>query len=359
MLFRRSRLTRFPADQARGRGCGQRLPLTVGDPAAGPGGEPPAGEQPGLVPPAGTAQLAADGAWCFPLTGTDGSLGMLAIGGEAGGRLSAEVTELADGIARRTALALGNARQRASHQFASRIPQPVPLPACLPQIPGIELAAAYDGPAGAGRPGSDFYDVFPVGADRWRFVVADVCGRGPAAAAIGSLARHTLRILAREGHDIGAVLGRLNDLILDEGEQARFLTLVHGEVTPAASLDAPVRISLACAGHPQPLLLRCAGGPPQPAAERQPLLGVIDGLTFGAQTVELAAGDLLLAVTDGVTRRRHGYRLLDDEDGLARLLAGCRGLAAAATTARIQQAAREFSAAPLADDLALLVLRAS
>jgi serine phosphatase RsbU (regulator of sigma subunit) len=155
------------------------------------------------------------------------------------------------------------------------------------------------------------------------------------------------------------VLGRLNDLILDEGEQARFLTLVHGEVAPATSPDAPVRISLACAGHPQPLLLRCAGGPPQPAAEPQPLLGVIDGLTFSAQTVDLVAGDLLLAVTDGVTRRRHGYRLLDDDDGLARLLAQCRGLAVAATTARIQQAAREFSAAPLADDLAVLALRAS
>lgn len=366
----------FPAaaDQARGRGGAQRLPLAIGDSATRPDGEPPAVEPPaveppGTVPPAGAAQLAADGAWCFPLTGTgtgpetgpgtDGSLGMLAIGGEAGGRLSAEVTELADGLARRIALALGNARQRASHQFASRMPQSVPLPDCLPQIPGVELAAAYEDPRGSGRAGSDFYDVFPVGGDRWRFVVADVCGRGPAAAAIGGLARHTLRILAREGHGIGAVLGRLNALILDEGEQARFLTLVHGEVAPAASPDAPVRISLACAGHPQPLLLRCAGGPPQPAAEPQPLLGVIDGLTFSAQTVDLVAGDLLLAVTDGVTRRRHGYRLLDDDDGLARLLAQCRGLAVAATTARIQQAAREFSAAPLADDLAVLALRAS
>ncbi len=163
----------------------------------------------------------------------------------------------------------------------------------------------HDGPAGAG---GDFCDIFPVGADRWRFVVADVCGTGPEAAAISGLARYTLRILAREGHSIAAVLERLNDLILDEGKQARFLTLVHGEVVATAPQTAPVRVSLACAGHPQPLVLRHAGGGPDPAADPQPLLGVIDGLTFSTQTVDLTAGDLLLAVTDGVTNRRHGRR---------------------------------------------------
>jgi serine phosphatase RsbU (regulator of sigma subunit)/anti-sigma regulatory factor (Ser/Thr protein kinase) len=348
-----------PAAADQGRGAGQRWQLATGDLAAG---DLAAGadDRPGMVAPPGAAQLAADGAWCFPLTGTDGGLGFLAIGGVAGGRLSAEVTELAEGMARRTALALGNARQRARQQFASRMPQPVPWLAELPQIPGVELAAAHEGPGRAGRAGSDFYDVFPVGSDRWRFVIADVCGSGPAAAAIGGLARHTLRILAREGHGIPAVLERLNDLILDEGEQARFLTLVHGEVAAAARHSTRVRISLACAGHPQPLLLRDAGGMPEPAAEPQPLLGVIDGLTFSTQTLDLAAGDLLLAVTDGVTNRRHGYRLLDDDGaGLAKLLADCRGLSAGAAAARIQQATREFSADPLADDMALLALRAS
>jgi len=351
-----------PAAADPGRGAGQRWQLAAGDLAAGDLAAGPTSDEPGTVAPPGAAQLAADGAWCFPLTSADGSLGLLAIGGVAGGRLSAEVTELAEGVARRTALALGNARERARRQFASRVPLPVPVPvpAELPRIPGVELAAAHEGPGGAGRAGSDFYDVFPVGADRWRFVIADVCGGGPAAAAIGGLARHTLRILAREGHGIPAVLERLNDLILDEGEQARFLTLVHGEIAAAARHTTRVRISLACAGHPLPLLLRGAGGMPVPAAEPQPLLGVIDGLTFSTQTLDLAAGDLLLAVTDGVTNRRHGYRLLDDDGaGLAKLLADCDGLSAGATAARIQQATREFSADPLADDLALLALRAS
>ncbi len=329
---------------------GQRWQPALQDPAA-----PPGAERPGTDAPPGAAQLAADGAWCFPLAAPDGSRGQLVIGAAAGAPLCAEVAELADGLARRVALALENAARQARRQFASRMRQPVPLPHDPPQIPGVELAARHEEPDGASGPGGDFYDIFPVGADRWRFVIADVCGTGPEAAAIAGLARHTLRILAREGHDIATVLGRLNELIIDEGEQARFLTLVHGEITAGP----PARITLACAGHPLPLVLRAASGMTAPAADPQPLLGVIDGLTFSTQTLDLEPGDLLLAVTDGVTKRRHGYRLLGDKDGLARLLAESRSLSAGAVAARIQQAAREFGAAPLADDMALLVLRAS
>jgi anti-sigma regulatory factor (Ser/Thr protein kinase)/GAF domain-containing protein len=341
----RTRMTGSTGDAAgRTRMAGQRWQPAAADPAAADPAAPP-----------GAAQLAAAGAWCFPLTARSGSRGQLVVGAPAGGRLCAEVTELAEGLARRVAIALESAARRARQQFASRMRQPLPLPHPPLRIPGVELAVRLEEPDGASSPGGDFYDVFPVGADRWRFVIADVCGTGQEAAAIAGLARHTLRILAREGHGIATVLERLNELVIDEGEQARFLTLVHGEITAGP----PARISLACAGHPLPLVLRAANGLPEPAADPQPLLGVIAGLTFSTQVLDLERGDLLLAVTDGVTKRRHGYRLLDDEDGLARLLAGSRDLSTATVAARIAQAAREFGAAPLADDMALLVLRAS
>ena len=337
------------------RMAGQRWPAMPVPPArsgtAG-GATATARTQPGAPP--GAAQLAADGAWCFPLTAPDDRRGLLVIGTVAGGRLSAEVTELAEGLARRLALALDNASRQARQQFTSRIRQAVPPPPDPPRIPGVELAVTHAEPGGGSSPGGDFYDIFPVGGDHWRFVIADVCGTGPEAAAIGGLARHTLRILAREGHGIGAVLERLNALIIDEGEQARFLTLVHGEITAGLA-----RVSLACAGHPLPLVLRSTAAMPEPAADPQPLLGVIEGLTFSTQTLDLDHGDLLLAMTDGITHRRHGYRQLDDGDGVAVLLAESRDLSAGAVAARIQQAARDFGPAPLADDMALLVLRAS
>src|SRR6266704_4065550 len=92
------------AAQGRRRTGGQRWQLGIQVPVTG-------------ADPPGAAQLAADGAWCFPLAAAEGRPGLLAIGGMAGGRLSAEVTELAEGVARRAALALDNARQRARQQF--------------------------------------------------------------------------------------------------------------------------------------------------------------------------------------------------------------------------------------------------
>ena len=85
---------------------------------------------------------------------------------------------------------------------------------------------------------------------------------------------------------------------------------------------------------------------------------MIDQLSFDAQDVFLFPGDLVLCVTDGVTERREDGRLLDDDDGLAALLAGCAGLSAGAVAARIQRAVSEFGSGPATDDMALLVLRA-
>jgi serine phosphatase RsbU (regulator of sigma subunit)/anti-sigma regulatory factor (Ser/Thr protein kinase) len=328
----------------------------------------------GLPPDA--VELASDSAWCFPLAARGRSLGILTIGRSRGGGLPREVTELAEDLARRTALALDNAQLYERQQETSRALQRSLLPPEVPHVPGLDLAVAHEVAGEGNEVGGDFYDVFAVGEGRWRFTIGDVCGTGPAAAAVTGLARHTLRILAGEGYNIAAVLDRLNRLLVQEGEGTTFITLIHGEITPAASDPAAsdavvngadaggastpaVHLSLVCAGHPLPLLLRGASGAePVPAVEPQPLLGVIDELAFTAHDVALYPGDMVLCVTDGITERREDSRLLDDDDGLAGLFANCAGLSAGAVAARIQRAVSEFGAGPPADDMALLVLRA-
>jgi serine phosphatase RsbU (regulator of sigma subunit)/anti-sigma regulatory factor (Ser/Thr protein kinase) len=340
--------------------------------------------------------LAADAAWCFPLAARGRSLGVVVIGRPRGDRPPREALELTEDLARRAALALDNARLYEQQQLTSQALQRSLLPPELPRIPGVDLSVAHEVAGEGNEVGGDFYDVFPAGENRWRFAIGDVCGTGPEAAAVTGLARHALRILAREGHDVADVVGRLNQLILEEGPRARFITLLHGELTvlaPSAPAAHPVadpgarpavaagrgpavRMKLVSAGHPLPLLLRAqhaaaspqrgkaAAAPaapalPQPAAEPQPLLGVLGDLCFTAQTVDLFPGDLLLSVTDGITERRDAAgRLLDDGDGLARVLARCGGLNAGAVAARIQRAAEDFGAGPRTDDMALLVLRA-
>jgi serine phosphatase RsbU (regulator of sigma subunit)/anti-sigma regulatory factor (Ser/Thr protein kinase) len=312
---------------------------------------------PGAQQRAGAAaELASDPAWCFPLVARDRSLGVFIIGRPREGALAREAVELAEDLTRRVALALDNARLYSEQRQATNALQRSLLPPELPDIPGMELAAGYEAAGEGNEVGGDFYDVFEATAGRWRFAIGDVCGKGPEAAAVTGLTRHALRILAREGHDVPTVLERLNALIVDEGARARFITLIHGELTPAAGSGDAATVSLVCAGHPPPLVLRAAGGV-ETVTESQPLLGVLDGVTFGQSTVRMFPGDVLLCVTDGVTERRSGDRLLDDGDGLRHLLSECSDLNAGSVVARIRRAVGEFGSDPPTDDLALLVLR--
>jgi len=302
------------------------------------------------------AELASDPAWCLPLVARDRSLGIFLIGRPREGALAREAVELAEDLTRRVALALDNARLYSEQLQATNALQRSLLPPELPDIPGVELAAGYEAAGEGNEVGGDFYDVFEATPGRWRFAIGDVCGKGPEAAAVTGLTRHALRILAREGHDVPTVLERLNALIVDEGSRARFITLIHGELMPTAAQGQPAVVSLVCAGHPQPLVLRSAGGV-DVVADPQPLLGVLDGVTFKQDTFRLFPGDVLLCVTDGVTERRCGDRLLDDADGLRDVLGECPDLNAGSVVARIQRTVREFGSDPPTDDLALLVFR--
>jgi serine phosphatase RsbU (regulator of sigma subunit) len=173
---------------------------------------------------------------------------------------------------------------------------------------------------------------------------------------VTGLARHALRLLAREGLRPSAVLDRLNRAILDEGERSRFLTLCYAEVEPLP--DGSLNLALICAGHPSPLILR-RDGLVEAAASNQPLLGVLsEGLDFYDDSVLLAPGDTFLAFTDGASERRRGTLMLEPE-GLADVLRGCHGLSAAGVAARVTRAVEEFGDAPLSDDMAILVLRAT
>jgi serine phosphatase RsbU (regulator of sigma subunit)/anti-sigma regulatory factor (Ser/Thr protein kinase) len=305
---------------------------------------------------AAAAQLASDPAWCLPLVARDRSLGIFVIGRPREGALAREAVELAEDLTRRVALALDNARLYSEQLQATNALQRSLLPPELPDIPGVELAAGYEAAGEGNEVGGDFYDVFEATPGRWRFAIGDVCGKGPEAAAVTGLTRHALRILAREGHDVPTVLERLNALIVDEGSRARFITLIHGELIPAPASGEAAAVSLVCAGHPPPLVLRRAGGV-EAVADPQPLLGVLDGVTFEQSTFRLSPGDVLLCVTDGVTERRSGDRLLDDDDGLRNLLGDCPDLNAGSVVARIQRVVREFGSDPPTDDLALLVFR--
>ncbi|MEU6085045.1 SpoIIE family protein phosphatase [Streptomyces sp. NPDC047108] len=289
----------------------------------------------------------------LPLVARNRVIGMLTLGKPTEEHFRQEILELAEDLSRRAALALDNARLYSERTAISQSLQRSLLPPELPEVPGVEVEVIYRAAGEGNEVGGDFYDVFPIRDEAYGFAIGDVCGTGPEAAAVTGLARHALRLLAREGFGGPAVLERLNTAILDEGARSRFLTLLYGELWPQQ--DGSAVLKVVCAGHPLPLRLR-QDGSVEPAAEPQPLLGVMDDLELYEQTVRLDPGDVLLCVTDGVTERREGTRMLGD-DGLVDVLTTCTGLTAGAVAARILRAVERFAADSPSDDMAILAMR--
>ncbi|MFD5108491.1 SpoIIE family protein phosphatase [Streptomyces cinereoruber] len=308
---------------------------------------------PGIDATLATASTVAGETVVLPLVARNRVIGMLTLGRPSEDHFRQEILELAEDLSRRAALALDNARLYSERVAISQSLQRSLLPPGLPEIPGVEVDVIYRAAGEGNEVGGDFYDLFPISDGAYGFAIGDVCGTGPEAAAVTGLARHALRLLAREGLGGPAVLERLNAAILDEGARSRFLTLLYGEMRPQE--DGSAILKVVCAGHPLPLRLS-PDGTVRPAAEPQPLLGVMDDLELYEETVTLDPGDVLLCVTDGVTERREGSRMLGD-DGLADVLKTCTGLTAGAVAARVLRAVERFAQAPASDDMAILAMR--
>jgi serine phosphatase RsbU (regulator of sigma subunit)/PAS domain-containing protein len=289
----------------------------------------------------------------IPLVARGERIGVLTLGRADAPPLHGEALVVAETIARRAALAIDNARAHGDLRAVGEALQRGLLPASIPRSPTFDAGVAYEAAGERAVAGGDFYDLFPIGGGRWCFAVGDVCGKGAEAAAVTGLARHTVRALAVTGFPVATVLERLNDAILDEGERARFLTLVCGTLEPGDG--GRLHLTLVCAGHPPPFVVR-RSGLVERVGRPQSLLGVWPDVTFVAGEEVLERGDLLVAVTDGVLERREGSRMLGEE-GLEADLEGVAGLSAQAVADRVRRLVTDFAATAPADDMAVLAIR--
>ena len=188
------------------------------------------------------------------------------------------------------------------------------IPPTPPQIPTLDLAAAYRAAGNGDEVGGDFYDVFPVGEQDWVAVIGDVSGKGVDAAVITSLARHTLRALAARHDEPSAMLDGLNQVLLHE-QTDRFCTISLLRLRRDTDGWSAV---LTTGGHPLPLLVR-PGAQPVTFGGEGPLVGVMEGPTFVERSVRLAPGDVLVLYTDGITEGRRDGEFYGEERLVAML----------------------------------------
>jgi hypothetical protein len=169
------------------------------------------------------------------------------------------------------------------------------LPKHLPRPSGLAIATRYVGGTLGIDVGGDWYDVVDLPGNRVFFAIGDVSGRGLSAATMMSRLRHSMTAYAIEGSDPATVLKKVSGLI-DLNRDEHFATAL------CAVLDIDTGIvTVANAGHPP--LLRVAGRVADfVATPLGPPLGV--GTTYQTADIALAAGDVLLAYTDGLVERR-------------------------------------------------------
>ena len=261
-------------------------------------------------------------------------------------------------LAATAAVALDNARLYEQQWHTARTLQAALLPARLPDVPGLRLAAHYRAPTDvqAGmHVGGDLYDIIPATApDRWGFVIADVCGKGAEAAALTALIRHTVRAEISHGLGPAEVLTRLNAAMLRQtgGSPGRFATVAHGQLTLTPT-GATVR--LANAGHPPPLLLR--HGDVAPVEAPGTLLGVYPDVAVTEVSCTLHRNEMVVLYTDGVTEAR-GTDGFYGPDRLEKVLQTANG-GAEAVADRLLADLDAFHSGVQRDDIAILVVEAT
>jgi GAF domain-containing protein len=257
-------------------------------------------------------------------------------------------------LADRAAVAIDNARlHQAQVEIASELQRGL-LPARLPELPGIDVATRYLAAGEGLEVGGDFYDLWQLDDGGFGVAIGDVSGKGATAAAMTSLARHTLRVASLHEPTPSRVLGVLNSEVHRHGWPDLFCTAAYVHALPAAGGGFDLTVALG--GHP-PGLLRRSDGSIEEAGRVGTLLGVSEPPALVDHRLHLAPGDMLLLYTDGVTEHREGTRMFG-EQRLADLLAAAPpGVTAEQVAAELEQAVADFTPGPPRDDIAIVVLR--
>ncbi|MEU7774221.1 GAF domain-containing SpoIIE family protein phosphatase [Micromonospora taraxaci] len=238
----------------------------------------------------------------------------------------------------------GQARAQVLDRQAALALQRSLLPAQLPDIPGLDLAARYAPGHDLGI-GGDWYDVFVLPSGWLGAVIGDVSGHGLPSAVVMGRIRSALRAYALDADDPAEALTSL-DRKIHHFEAGTLTTAVYALIAPDRTT-----VHLSCAGHLPPLLV----APGQPAqlvnvtVDRP--LGVGRPMISRRTTVlDLPPGAALVFYTDGLIERR--TELIDT--GIERLAAAVRSEPAEALCDHIMT-----TTAPEHpdDDIALLVIR--
>jgi serine phosphatase RsbU (regulator of sigma subunit) len=166
------------------------------------------------------------------------------------------------------------------------------LPRNLPQFENFSIHA-FNQPTR--YVGGDFYDFLRLDSGELMGVLADVSGKGMAAALLSSMVLGALGTGFRAGTAPQDVLDRVNQLLCEKSLPYQFVTLFLFLLNPDGTGQ------FISAGHNTAYLFRSATQEIEHLAPDSYFLGMFDFASYPSRTLHLDKGDILVVYSDGLT----------------------------------------------------------
>lgn len=218
------------------------------------------------------------------------------------------------------------------------------LPKELPQLPGIELAGAWQP---ARTVGGDYFDVLRLDDHRLGICVGDVSGKGLTASLLMANLQAAFRAYAMPDASPAMVCGKLNAFVCGNVAPGKFITFFYG------ILDGQKKtLTYENAGHCPGILVHAAGQT-ELLCGQGGVLGVQPEWTYQDFTIGLASGDRLLLYTDGVSEAANHEA---EEFGYQRIAAAAASARAPAADCqrRVMEEVMKFCGGEFGDDVTLI-----
>ena len=201
--------------------------------------------------------------------------------------------------------------------------------------------------------GGDFYDFFRLEDDRMGIVMADVSGKGVPAAFFMMVSRTLLKGTAIGESDPAKCLEEVNQLLVNENEEAMFVTTFYAKFNPRSGL-----VDFSNGGHNLPFIIKLSGKVEQIECEPGLVLGIMPSIDFPSGSVQMEPGDAFFFYTDGISEAMDENGGEFGERELAEVLSECGGLSASDINRHVVQAVQNHAGeAPQSDDITCLTLR--
>ncbi|MGI8907434.1 MAG: SpoIIE family protein phosphatase [Candidatus Sumerlaeaceae bacterium] len=299
---------------------------------------------------------------CAPLVSKGEVLGVLYVDSQEPGTIyyTNDELDLITGIANQAAMAIVNARlhqqaiERQKLERELEIARGIQmnlLPREYPYIPGVEFAAMS---LPARHVGGDYYDFIAMADNRLGLVVADVSGKGVAAAILTTSIRASLRVEAMQAGDapVEEIVAAVNEWTCRDATNNMFATMLL-----AIYNHQKRELSYTNAGHCFPLLFR-AGGEIETLQTGGCFLGIMDIVEYESATVKVETGDTLVMYTDGVTDAHNVHKQLFGQERLVDIIRSNLSLPVYELRDEIHEATLEFRGRQEQfDDLTIVVVK--